>query len=111
MHFAPRSESSPFIAAAACGAGNHGIDVVDVALIILRDCPAKLCFQIGIRLIQRDRNSDDVFFYCAGDRAVVALHFYRASTGFPSVEALHKAVCRPSAGSVLAKAEGIKKQP
>ena len=40
------------VAAAAYGAGNHGIDVVDVALIILRNCSAKMCFQIGIRLRQ-----------------------------------------------------------
>ena len=39
------------VAAAACGAGDHGIDVVDVALIILRDRPAQLRFQICIRLI------------------------------------------------------------
>ena len=39
------------VAAAAFGAGDHGIDVVDVALIILRDRPAQLRFQIGIRLI------------------------------------------------------------
>ena len=39
------------VAAAACGAGDHGVDVVDVALIILCDRPAQLRFQIGIRLI------------------------------------------------------------
>ena len=58
--------------------------------------------------MQRNRNSDGVFFFCAGDRSILVLHFYRAGTGFQSVEALHKAVCRPSAGSILAKAEGIK---
>ena len=44
-------DKAAIIAAAACGAGDHGIDVVDVVLIVLRDRPAKLCFQIGIRLI------------------------------------------------------------
>lgn len=39
------------VAAAACGTGDHGIDVVDVALVILRDRPAQLRFQIGIHLI------------------------------------------------------------
>ena len=37
---------------AARSAGDHGIDVVDIALVVLCDRPAKLCFQIGIRLIQ-----------------------------------------------------------
>ena len=37
---------------AARSAGDHGIDVVDIALVILCDRPAQLCFQIGIRLIQ-----------------------------------------------------------
>ena len=32
-------------------AGNHRINVVDIALVILCDRPAQLCFQIGIRLI------------------------------------------------------------
>ena len=44
-------DKAAIIAAAACGAGDHGIDVVDVALIILRDRPAQFRFQIGIRLI------------------------------------------------------------
>ena len=92
---------------AARSAGDHGIDVVDIALVVLCDRPAKLCFQIGICLIQRDRNSDGVFF-CTGDRTILALHFYRAGTGFPSVEALYKAVCCPSVGSIVAKAESIK---
>ena len=87
---------------------NHGIDVVDVALIILRDRPAQLCFEICIRLMQRNRNSDGVFFFCTGDRPILALHFYRAGTGFPIVEALYKAVCYPSAGSIVAKAKGVK---
>ena len=39
------------VISAACGAGDHGIDVVDVALIILRDRPAQLCFEICIRLM------------------------------------------------------------
>ena len=93
---------------AARSAGNHGIDVVDIALVILCDRPAQLCFEICIRLMQRNRNSDGVFFFHAGDRAIVVLDIDRAGTGFPSVEALCKTVCRPSAGSVLAKAEGIK---
>ena len=57
--------------------------------------------------MQRNRNSDGVFF-CTGDRTILALHFYRAGTGFPSVEALYKAVCCPSAESIVAKAESIK---
>ena len=39
------------VISAACGACDHGIDVVDVALIIPRDRPAQLRFQIGIHLI------------------------------------------------------------
>ena len=58
--------------------------------------------------MQRNRNSDGVFFFCTGDRTILVFHFYRAGTGFPSVEALCKTICRPSAWSVLAKAEGIK---
>ena len=99
------------VAAAACGAGDHGIDVVDVALIILCDRPAQLCFEICIRLMQRNRNSDGVFFFHAGNRAIVVLDIDCAGTGFPIVEAFYEAVCRPCGRRILSKAEGIKKQP
>ena len=82
--------------------------MVDVALIILRDRPVQLRFEIGIRLMQRNRNSDGVFFFHAGDRAIVVLDIDRAGTGFPSVEAVYEAACRPCGRRVLAKAEGIK---
>ena len=82
--------------------------MVDVALIVLRDRPAQLRFQIGIRLMQRNRNSDGVFFFHAGDRAIVVLDIDRAGTGFPSVEAFYEAACRPCGRRILAKAEGIK---
>ena len=45
------SEILAVVTAASSAPYDHCVDVVDVALIILRDRPAKLCFQIGIRLI------------------------------------------------------------
>ena len=46
------TEEIAAVVAAACGSGDHGVDVIDVALVILRDCAAELCFQIGVCLIQ-----------------------------------------------------------
>ncbi len=42
------SEILAAIAAATHGTGYHGIDVIDVALVILRDCSAQMSFQIGV---------------------------------------------------------------
>ena len=82
--------------------------MVDVALVILRDRPAELCFQIGIRLVQRDWHCCRVFLLCGRDRAVLVLYLHGTGAGFGGIEALHKSVCRTCGGCVLPKAESIK---
>ena len=102
------AEELAAVASTACGSGYHGVDVIDIALVILRDRPAELRFQIGVCLIQRDRYDCRVFFLCGGDRTIVVHHLHGTGACFGGVEAFHETVCRTCGGCVLPKAEGIK---
>ena len=102
------TEELAAVAATACGSGDHGVDVVDVALVILCDGPAELRLQIGVCLIQRDRNDCRVFFLSGGDCAVLVLYLHGAGSCFGGVEALHESVCRTCGGCILPRAESIK---
>ena len=102
------SEILAAVAAATHGTGYHGIDVVDVAFVILRDCSAQMGFQIGVCLVQRDRHRDGIFFFLCTGSPVLQSHFHGSGSGFGGVEAPHEAVRRPCGRGVLPKAEGIK---
>ena len=82
--------------------------MVDVALVLFCDLSAKMRFQIGVCLGQRDRHRDSVFFFLCACGSVLQDHFNGSCSGFRGVEALHKAVGRPCGRGVVPKAEGIK---
>ena len=46
------TEELAIVIAAACGSGDHGVDVVDIALVIIRNGSTQLGFQVGICLVQ-----------------------------------------------------------
>ena len=102
---------SEILAAVAAVLGapcDHGIDVVDVALVVFRDLSAQVSFQVGVGLGQRDRHRDGVFFFLCTCSPVLQGHFHGSCSGFGGVEAPHEAVRRPCGRGVVPKAEGIK---
>ena len=102
------SEILAAVAAAPGAPRNHGIDMVDVALVIVRDLSAQMGFQIGVGLGQRDWHRDGVFFFLCTCGPVLQSHFHGSCSGFGGVEAPHEAVLRPCGRGVVPKAEGIK---